>query len=679
MRRVKLTVTVTLAVLASGLLAAAQPKLTPKEASKIRSDFEKLLKDEKKPEVRRAASERILATDGFWIGVYQRAADELAAGELAAERWDAAEKLYASVFARADKPVWKEGARDWYERNLVSLKTRQGDYDGALKLMEKRGDKAGIANLYKNTLGDFAKAEAIYREILDDPKSGDQAFGSAYIAVAEHDLAVRERCFDRFCGKTANSTNAALNRIAKEWISMRQNDTHFGRWEAVLLNWRLARRIYDTQKTPVAFKIAQYAAYAACGARDFAQAVEICDFALASSTNFAPVEAYQLRMMSALLPKPADAKAVAAADAKFGAGIPPKDRLGALQRTGSAAMLGNREDLVRVLDAYAKGLFKEGERLVYTVRYSADPIFEAADFDKLDIEKSPMASKFGGDLKSLVTDVATGRGAVSDGASSSKAPPTIRIAADDWGLHFRYDVPCTNAAAMRTGDLASGSFEGYLSTGLGKPYASLIYDIAKADLWYWTTTYETMNRRNAKRHDTDNTRAATAYRTDGVTVYYALSWDIFAAELPDDGTEWEYENIYWGPKSSSAWNGLKGVHHRSSWGRLRFVFSAAELAAIRRRQLVKGMRVYWSEKYPSNDGPKVFDNFKDKVFGDPAFFERELLPLCERIEAYGKRIAPTMSDEEAMTLSREILPTLVNLKYVVARKRANYLAEKFTK
>lgn len=47
-------------------------------------------------------------------------------------------------------------------------------------------------------------------------------------------------------------------------------------------------------------------------------------------------------------------------------------------------------------------------------------------------------------------------------------------------------------------------------------------------------------------------------------------------------------------------------------------------------------------------------------------------------EAYGKRIAPTMSDEEALTLSREILPTLVNLKYVVAEKRARYLREKLT-
>ena len=62
--------------------------------------------------------------------------------------------------------VMMEGRGERVRRLTAAELTRKGDYDGALKLMEKRGDKVGIASLYKTALDNPAKADAIYRGVL---------------------------------------------------------------------------------------------------------------------------------------------------------------------------------------------------------------------------------------------------------------------------------------------------------------------------------------------------------------------------------------------------------------------------------------------------------------------------------------------------------------------------------
>ena len=507
---------------------------------------------------------------------------------------------------------------------------------------------------------------------LDDPKTSahERSVCFAELLAADREAALRR--LPAAFGKTKASTNELLH-VLFNWHFKCGRYYYDSRFAEGLDAFRILRTGWAAAKKPVPFKAWSQAVQCAFALGDGKQAATLADEALASAdaSSFKPEESCQLRFASLV----GSGKNLAVADADRT--LDPKKRTAALETIGCAVMRSGDERTVRKIAAFRKTLLVNSPKRRYTVRYSERLLEESAAWAALSPEAQPMDRRYGGSTDVLYTDVASDRGQASAqewkrSEEKGKSLPTIAVAADAWGLHFRYDVADTNAAAIAAGLVGGDSWEGYVAPA-GKAYTGLFLNVGRdTKLNLYGTSYDNLEHRNgwtAKRPEWSRVR--TVFGKDRVTTYVSLAWDMFALTLPKDGDVWDYENMRWAKKGDNAWNGTDSIHGRSTWGELVFELPESARREIVRRQVVAAKNFYEQQKNPRING--ILEFWNDPLQGDPAFYAACVKPLVERLDAYLPVVTVSMSDADVDRVAVEAMSDWLNIRHLVEAARADYL------
>ncbi len=556
-------------------------------------------------------------------------------------------------------------------------------YKDALDLYLATGNRVEAARLMANMMDDRPGAKKLFREILADEKASIASRTDAWRWLFSQEPALADKYFNTLIGTTEASTNDMV-KVLTDMVAARGGSSYSfgGNYAAVRHAYSLLERIHAATGRTWSFPVMQYAASAQCEARDYAAAAKIARDAQEWKSAEAPADIYQINLMAELLPFKGDAaaafNAVKAADAKFGAELPPKTRVSRIDRLGNMAVLGGNEPLARGLADYRKSLFVPAPKREYVVHFSERPITGLAAFDAMaqQPEKQEMSRQYGGSMDFLVTDVGTGNRDKDIGSekNAKNAPvPTIQIAYDAFGVHFRFEAPDEKAADIGAGFLGGGSYEAYVAPGENQPYYCLLMDIRpNASVTFFNTTYNTTGHRRITNDDRSLYKSETMVTDKSVVSYIMLSWNAFATLIPANGTVWEFENVHWGRGDRAAWNGTESIHGRSTWGRLVFDMPEKARIDILKRVIFAARNSYSSEKAQYSMG--CIDFWRDTERGDPEFYAKCLAPLVKELDTYLPLVKVDMSDEDVVTVAEKALPAWRDIRYTVARLRASYLA-----
>ena len=551
---------------------------------------------------------------------------------------------------------------------------------------EERGQLLAAAALcLTKTYSDEPEARRLWAKVLDDEKQPLASRRAAYERLFKTDFARGDRHYGLYVTGSYDYTNGAIRAFNGSITARGEGYGFYGEYDRVLHVYeKYLRPLLDADGRATDYDVSQYVLYAYSFFGRFDDAAKAALHVVETSPKLAPAERYHLRLAAAVLPLKGDAaalqKAIAAADAALAGDIPPAARVPKLEFVGCAAMIGNREDLVRALEEYRQSLYVPQPKKRYTVRFSDRQVLGADSWDKLPFkpEEQPMDRVYGGSMEFLKTDVATGDrgegvGGVSDG--SDTAFPTLSIVADVQGLHFRFVSPNPRAREVENRMLEGGSYEGYIAPGANQPYVCFLGRMSTGNFSLYNTAYDSPNHRRIPTENHSLYRSQISYSDDAITTYFMLSWDAYATLIPEKGTVWEFENINWKKPGSACWNGTESIHGRSSWGELVFDISDKDRIAILRRVLFKVVADYRTEKRTSKDGEGIFEHWADPSVGDPAFYEKCLAPLVERLDGYAARVVPEMTDADVIDISENALRDMREIRFVVERLRADYLRD----
>jgi len=316
-------------------------------------------------------------------------------------------------------------------------------------------------------------------------------------------------------------------------------------------------------------------------------------------------------------------------------------------------------------------------RKEYVVRYSTRPISGLGDWDRLTTkpEVQVFDRKYkGGSLDFLTTDVSTGdRGTFAKDGKELRLS-TLQVAADEWGLHFRFETFSDKAREVAMGIGGMGSFECYLAPGPDAPYECFLTAVSSQPKPHvWHTQYDHAGYRRSDAKDRNSYRQEVAFTDTSAVVYGAFSWEQFYYAVPKDGDIWDFESINWGPMKS-AWNGAESIHGRSTWGKIRFALDESARLRILRRLVHFAVRDYRRE-FLDQDGEGIVSRLQDAETGDLAFYEAEVKPLVDELSAAADRAVVDMDDATARELAERYLSRWRDFRYEVQRRRADYLAK----
>lgn len=423
------------------------------------------------------------------------------------------------------------------------------------------------------------------------------------------------------------------------------------------------------------------------GIGDTAKAADACRKALAEIKNLKPAERYEFEMTAATIDAAAKdvegfRKIVEAAEKRFAAETKaePKARADALDVVGSFANMANRENLVRAIKSVQSALYRPQPKKSYTVRFSDEPINGPDGWDSLRVKPdiTYMDRYYGGSVEFLATDIATGDRGAGIGAGSQNGeirPGEIRVVADSWGLHFRFEYFLTNACDAASNAEDCGTYEAYLGPGEGQPYnCALIWNARRLDMY--NTTYSTRGHRVIGDDGEGETKINISFTKEGVCTYYAVSWDSFAEVLPKMGSVWDFEVFRWCRlKKQPSWNGAPSIHARSSWGKLVFDLPDSSRVKMLRNVLFAERNAYRKEK---NVWEKygVVKKLQDNILGDPEFYAAEVAPMVEKLDRYDSILTAGIEDGRIISFADEALRAWRDFTYVVAEKHARWKAEK---
>ena len=635
----------------------------------------------------KGAEELLLKTYSFLTkGAYEIEATAKDIGNLYILRDDLDGAIAAYKYAVEKVDEGKKARMDLLTIDAYKAFFRFADArDYALKV----GQKAAAAEISVSNLDDFPTASKIYKEFLADETCDLGTRRGAWSALFASEPELTEKYFTAMLGDNANATND-LVRVLVDKLTRNGNSTaYFGNYGDGVRICSYLAKIYDANSAFAPdFKTVQYGAFAYCGTGDAKTAAAICGKAL-GHPRFAPAEVYQLSMMEALVARTgavdALVKEIAKADAKFANGLEPKARVERIERVGCAAMISKNENLTRALDTYKKSLYKPAPTKRYTVHFNEKPISGLGAWDSLAVkpEVQLMDRSYGGNMDFLVTDVATGNrgeGISTEQGAKRAVAPTMQVACDEFGIHFRFEAPDEKANEIAAGFIGGGSYEGYIAPGDNQPYICTLFDIApNAQLHLYNTSYETTGHRRITDETTDRFKSETVFTDNSTISYFMLSWEAYATLIPENGTEWEFENFLWGRAGSAAWNGSESIHGRSTWGRLVFDLPARGRIAILKHVIFKTLSQYNAEKRTTGAAEGVIDHWKDGAVGDLDFYNEVVTPLVEKLDGYIPLVKVDMSDADVIKVAEEALPAWRDIRFTIQRLRAEYLAEKLAK
>ena len=406
---------------------------------------------------------------------------------------------------------------------------------------------------------------------------------------------------------------------------------------------------------------------------------DIVAYALKTDDKLAPADVAELKLSAALqdqAEKTPDeiAAFLAKNEPAFAAGMKGTDRLQVLQNVASAASAALDERIVRGIALYLKRMAPQEERRLYTVRYSAHPVTGPDSWTKLGFEpeRQTMSRDYGGGKDIFLTDVTTGgRGAGVEG--ELKTRPELSVVCDDWGVHFRFVDPDEKARAIELGLIAGGTYEAYLAPGKGRPYACFLTTPDDRPVNVFNSTYDMPGVRAIDAKDPEQVRSRTVIADGAIVTYVSFAWGNWAARIPNEGDRWDFEVVRWGRAGSAAWNGLKSIHGRSTWGELAFALPASARLGILRRQVVRAKRAFVAENGSTRFHSGLVDLWRDSDVGDPKFYDEALKPFIAELEGCAAEVTEEMTDETVRRLYETALPKWQDLRFEVARRRLAYL------
>ena len=428
---------------------------------------------------------------------------------------------------------------------------------------------------------------------------------------------------------------------------------------------------------PVPFAVAKNAFEAYMALKRPAQAAAAAKAGL-NDPKAKPGERYQLALAAAVagITGADEQKALAAVrdfDAKNGRDVPAKDRVAAVCAVGSVIQGCGFERLVRGLNEFRKGLYRPTPKKRYVVKFSDRPVDGVSDWDKVAAEESAYDRRYGGSMDFLETDVVTG-GRTAGNAKETVPDPSMKVVADENGLHFFFIAPDPKAKEIGLGIVGGGSYEGYIAPGANEPYVCMLMDPERETANFFNTMYATFGHRPlTSAPQVRDYRFETRHLDDRIVTYLFFSWRTWATKTPQDGTVWDFENMYWNRAGNSCWNGAESIHGRSTWGELEFRMTPQQRVRILRPLVVRAYAGFKAELSCRGSKDGVFSHWKDGAVGDPAFYAAELKELEEQLAKYGELIRPDMADSTVEFLAREALPQWEDVAFEVQRRRARYL------
>ena len=473
--------------------------------------------------------------------------------------------------------------------------------------------------------------------------------------------------------KGAALRGAVRDVIASGKFSLDWSVVHRLRWMFMDGNWKSFSTIYadlaevKALQTPELRRAHVYA-LAALGRTDEAKALAASYRAKMEK----PLDLVKTDVLAAVIGETDALPLIAAAK------LEPKDDARVTQLAAEWALVLQKNDACRrYADAYEKLIVPIPQRR-QNVTWSDRPLDGESEWRALypSLEKSYIDVKMCGDLDNLVTDVATGRVTVEKTDKDTKnARVEVTSACDVKGLHLYLRVEDPNARAVEEGFAGGKGTEMYFAPGDNQPYICFGGSAREPVSYLFDTTYTWAGHQRLVKGDPSkpyNMTGETFFSDSDYVMHFFVPWDAFYQKLPTAGTEWKFDCL----TDGFSWGGSQGVHESSSWGRLVFALTPAQLTAIRRRILVRNVKT-WSrgEKRPYAT-VATFDRWADPVIGDPDFYEKSLKPLEAELTAYAKRVTPEMGDADVNDIYEHAVPRWIGLKHEIDRLRREYLMRK---
>jgi hypothetical protein len=445
------------------------------------------------------------------------------------------------------------------------------------------------------------------------------------------------------------------------------------------IRWRLEKVIANasSSKDKVAAKGALFDAF--MKQRDFDQAMVTAKALLAdTNTPFALRQSGSLALIVSGTKGAASsvlAKVNAALDQDAAIKTSQVARAEALLKTAQLAMNMRYEAVARTLYAAREKMLVRGERpsiaCTFLEKGPQDITgFMNAAYFKDRKNRGVLDRKYGENVQFLLeTDAAlTGRKVTEKEASF--VPTEFVAACDEDGIRIFFYATTAKAKDFADGLVGLGGYEAYLAAGPDAPYHCYLIDMPPGGMSDdFVTQYNNKTFRRARQKE-DTAKIEHQVFDNGVATLLTVSWAAFFNVLPKTGDAWDFEPLHW-EQGGYSWGGSESVHNRSSFGSLVFAnMTPANVNAIKRRLLSKAVSAYRQELSSQNGFVEIW---QDPELGDRTFYLKAVKPLTDKLNAYLAKVKPGMSAEEVDLVFAEAVPSWMNIQYIVADMRRDYL------
>lgn len=302
-----------------------------------------------------------------------------------------------------------------------------------------------------------------------------------------------------------------------------------------------------------------------------------------------------------------------------------------------------------------------------------------SDFYK-QAKKGYLNRKYGDNLKFLIeTDSATlGREMTTD--KGEKFRPTELFAFwDRYGVKILLRSFVDNMESVKAGFGGPGGYETYLATGIDDPYHCIMFDPkegGEADDGF-ITQYDNLTGYRQISSADGTLVFDNLYFDDGAATLITIPWRAVFNATPWKHPAWYFEPIHWAHGGLS-WGGSKSVHHRSSFGKLRFTGGDAKSYTAVKRVLLPVAKAKFGASCSARSGGET-ERWQDPELGDQEFYLAEVKPLVERIKPMMDLVKADMSDEDVVKAWDAAGEDALNIDYLVSLKRAAWLDAKRVK
>ena len=245
----------------------------------------------------------------------------------------------------------------------------------------------------------------------------------------------------------------------------------------------------------------------------------------------------------------------------------------------------------------------------------------------------------------------------------------VHLAYDDEGFHVyaRCDDPEMKDIVL--GKRKAGLLEYFLKPGQEFPYHSWHLKLPGTEDPY-IVNWATPGKGYRMTYDFFEKDIVTT--SEAVVAHTYVFWMMFYDKLFVDGNVWTFDMKRFDKGVRATLGGR--VHEHARAMKLKFNFTRPRLIALKRNICVMAFNRYHNMR--QDEGGDILA-WKDKVLGDPEFYQTELEPLLAELDEAGVRLTAPAKDREIGGFFAKYAPLWAEIAYVVADKRKEYLKKKF--